>query len=50
LARDAVSLRQDIAKNTPDIDTKIAFTLNSGEEITTDMPMGVSFFFPQFED
>jgi len=50
LARDAVSLRQDIAKNTPDIDTKITFTLNSGEEITTDMPMGVSFFFPQFED
>jgi hypothetical protein len=50
LARDAVALRQDISKNTPDIDTKITFTLNSGEEITTDMPMGVSFFFPQFED
>jgi hypothetical protein len=50
LARDAIALRQDIAKNTPDIDTKITFTLKNGEEITTDLPMGVGFFFPQIED
>jgi len=50
LARDAVALRQDMAKNTPDVDTKITFTLNSGEEVTADMPLGASFFFPQYED
>jgi hypothetical protein len=50
LAKDAVALRQDIAKNNPDIDMKVTFTLNNGEEVTTDMPMGASFFFPQYED
>lgn len=50
LARDAVALRQDMAKNTPDIDTKVTFTTKNGEEVTIDMPMGASFFFPQYED
>lgn len=50
LAKDAVALRQDMAKNTPDIDTKVTFSLSDGEEVTTDMPMGASFFFPQYED
>ncbi len=50
LARDAVALRQDMAKNTPDIDTKVTFMVNTGEEVTTDLPLGASFFFPQFED
>ena len=50
LARDAVALRQHMAKNTPDIDTKVTFTVKSGEDVTIDMPMGASFFFPQFED
>jgi hypothetical protein len=50
LARDAVALRQDMAKNTPDIDTKVTFTVSTGEEVTTDLPLGASFFFPQFED
>ena len=50
LAKDAVALRQDIAKNNPDIDMKITFTLSDGEDVTTDMPMGASFFFPQYED
>ena len=50
LARDAIELRKDMAKNTPDIDTTITFTLKNGEEVTTDLPMGVGFFFPQIED
>jgi hypothetical protein len=50
LARDAIALRQDIAKNTTDIDTTITFTTKNGEEVKTDLPMGVGFFFPQIED
>ena len=46
LSRDAIELRQHIAKVTPDINTKVTFTLSDGEEITTDLPLGADFFFP----
>jgi hypothetical protein len=46
LARDSTALRAEMSKHTPDIDTKISFTLKDGSEITTDLPMGAEFFFP----
>jgi hypothetical protein len=46
LSRDSVELRQDIAKNSPDIDTKINFIMKDGSEINIDMPLGAEFFFP----
>lgn len=47
LSRDSLELRKQIAAVTPDIDTTVTFTLKSGEEVTTDMPMSGEFFFPQ---
>jgi hypothetical protein len=47
LSRDSLELRKQIASVTPDIDTTVTFTLKSGEEVTTDMPMSGEFFFPQ---
>lgn len=46
LARDADALRKYIAKKTPDIDTKVSFTLKDGQEVTTELPMGADFFYP----
>lgn len=46
LAKDSIELRKYIAKITPDIDTKISFTLNDGSEVEIDMPMSADFFFP----
>lgn len=46
LSRDAIELRHDIAKNSPDIDTKINFTMKDSTEISVDMPLGAEFFFP----
>ncbi len=49
LARDSIELKKDIAKNTPDINTKVSFTLSDGELISTDLPMGAQFFFPNMD-
>jgi len=46
LSRDSIELRKYISTVTPDIDTKISFTLKDGTEINTDLPMGAEFFFP----
>jgi hypothetical protein len=47
LSRDSNELRKYISSLTPDIDTTVSFRLKDGEEITTDMPLGVDFFFPR---
>jgi hypothetical protein len=46
LSRDSIELRKYIAGITPDIDTKVSFTLKDGTEVDTDLPMGAEFFFP----
>lgn len=46
LSRDSIEFRKHLATITPDIDTKVSFTLKDGTEIETDLPMGAEFFFP----
>lgn len=46
LSRDSIALRQYILSISPDIDTKISFTLQDGQEINIDLPMTSNFFFP----
>jgi len=46
LSRDSIELRKYIAQITPDINTKVQFTLKDGTEVETDLPMGAEFFFP----
>jgi hypothetical protein len=46
LSRDSIELRKYIAQITPDINTKIEFTLKDGTEVQADLPMGAEFFFP----
>jgi hypothetical protein len=46
LSRDSIELRKRISEITPDIDTKVSFTLKDGTEVDTDLPMGAEFFFP----
>jgi hypothetical protein len=46
LSRDSIELRKRISEITPDIDTKVYFTLKDGTDIETDLPMGAEFFFP----
>jgi len=46
LSRDSIELRKYMGSVTPDIDTKIFFTLKDGMEVSTDLPMTAEFFFP----
>lgn len=46
LSRDSIELRRYIDSVTPDIDTKIQFTLKDGTEVSTALPMTADFFFP----
>lgn len=46
LAKDALALRQEIAKNSPDVDMSVLIIFKDGEELRVDLPMGVEFFFP----
>lgn len=49
LSRDSIVLRQDMTKNTPDIDTTIKFNMKDGTEVVDSLPMGIGFFFPQLD-
>jgi len=46
LSRDAIALRQDIFKNTPDIDLKTTVVFKDGTEQEMDIPITAQFFFP----
>jgi hypothetical protein len=46
LSRDAIELRRQIEKVTPDIDTTITFFLKDNTEVSTGLPMTAEFFFP----
>jgi hypothetical protein len=46
LSRDSIALRQDMYKNTPDIELKTTAKLKDGTEIDIDIPITSDFFFP----
>jgi hypothetical protein len=46
LSRDAIELRRQIEKVTPDIDLNITFFLKDGTEVSSGLPMTAEFFFP----
>lgn len=48
LARDADALRKYMSKKTPDIDTKVSFTMRDSQDVTIELPMGADFFYPGF--
>lgn len=47
LAKDSSALRAKINSVTPDIDLTVDFTLSSGKEVRTDLPLTADFFFPR---
>jgi hypothetical protein len=49
LSRDARALREYYTSITPDVDTRHTFTLESGEEEVADLPIGISFFYPELK-
>jgi hypothetical protein len=46
LARDARALREEYTKVNPDIDLKFTYTNLDGEEEDADLPIGITFFWP----
>lgn len=46
LARDSSELRRYIEKITPDVDMNVTFYDKEGEQVNTNLPMTVDFFFP----
>lgn len=46
IAKDSNALRGYIASITPDIDLNVTFTLQSGREVTQNLPLTAEFFFP----
>jgi len=46
LSRDAIELRRQIEKVTPDIDMNVMFILKDSTEVSTGLPMTAEFFFP----
>jgi len=50
LAKDSLALRKHMRETTPDIDFAFDFKCNNcGHERRTDIPMGISFLWPDFE-
>jgi len=46
LSKDARALREEYSNISPDIDLKFTFTNENGDEEVTDLPIGISFFWP----
>lgn len=46
LSKDARALREEYSKVSPDVDLKFIYTDENGDEEVADLPIGISFFWP----